>query len=329
MILADKIIELRKKSGWSQEELAEKLGVSRQSVSKWEGAQSTPDLNRILQMSEIFGVSTDYLLKDDITEADAAEETPDDTLPPLRPVSMEEANDFLSSNNSYALKTAAAVLLYIVSPICMFLLGAAGETKTLPISEDLGGGIGLAVLIVIAAIATSLLIPAGSRMKKYEYLEKECIDTEYGVSGMAKEKREAYEPLRLRHLVAGIALCIISAIPMILLMALDDDNDMLGAVGMCCTLFISSFGVFLIVRSSIISGGFKKLLEEEDFSREKKLRKADSSSVVMTVYWAIAVSIYLAVSFAGHCWGQSWIILAVAGVLSAAVSAVTSLLKKQ
>ena len=63
MILADKIIELRKKNGWSQEELAEKVGVSRQSVSKWEGALSVPDLDKILLMSQIFGVSTDYLLE--------------------------------------------------------------------------------------------------------------------------------------------------------------------------------------------------------------------------------------------------------------------------
>ena len=62
MILADKIIEERKRNGWSQEELAEKLKVSRQAVSKWEGAQSIPDLDKILQMSSLFGVSTDYLL---------------------------------------------------------------------------------------------------------------------------------------------------------------------------------------------------------------------------------------------------------------------------
>lgn len=54
MILADKIIRLRKKNGWSQEELAERLKVSRQSVSKWEGAQSVPDLDKILQLSKIF-----------------------------------------------------------------------------------------------------------------------------------------------------------------------------------------------------------------------------------------------------------------------------------
>lgn len=64
MILADKIIELRKKNGWSQEDLAEKMEVSRQSISKWEGAQSIPDMNKILKLSEVFSVSTDYLLKD-------------------------------------------------------------------------------------------------------------------------------------------------------------------------------------------------------------------------------------------------------------------------
>ena len=66
MILADKIIDLRKKAGWSQEELAEKLAVTRQSVSKWEGAQSIPDMDKVVQMSRLFGVTTDYLLKDEI-----------------------------------------------------------------------------------------------------------------------------------------------------------------------------------------------------------------------------------------------------------------------
>ena len=62
MILADKIVSLRKKAGWSQEELAEQLGVTRQSVSKWEGAQSVPDMDKVVQMSRLFGVTTDYLL---------------------------------------------------------------------------------------------------------------------------------------------------------------------------------------------------------------------------------------------------------------------------
>ena len=75
MILADKIIENRKKNGWSQEELADKLGVSRQSVSKWEGAQAVPDMKKILQLAELFNVSTDYLLRDDIEIYESVGET--------------------------------------------------------------------------------------------------------------------------------------------------------------------------------------------------------------------------------------------------------------
>ena len=86
MILADKIIDLRKKAGCSQEELAQQLGVSRQSVSKWEGAQSIPDIDKILQMSRIFGVSTDYLLKNEI-ELPAEEPAAADSTPALRRVS--------------------------------------------------------------------------------------------------------------------------------------------------------------------------------------------------------------------------------------------------
>ena len=103
MILADKIIDLRKKNGWSQEELAEKLGVSRQSISKWESAQSVPDMNRILAMSRLFGVSTDYLLKDELEPEDASPvgDAPTqargaDDLP-LRQVSMEDANAYLAA----------------------------------------------------------------------------------------------------------------------------------------------------------------------------------------------------------------------------------------
>lgn len=64
MTFSDKLIALRKKAGWSQEELAERLNVSRQSVSKWESAQSMPDIDKILQLSSLFSVTTDCLLRD-------------------------------------------------------------------------------------------------------------------------------------------------------------------------------------------------------------------------------------------------------------------------
>ena len=65
MTLPDKIIKLRKEKGWSQEDLAEKLNVSRQAISRWENGTALPDAQNVLQISKLFNVTTDYLLNDD------------------------------------------------------------------------------------------------------------------------------------------------------------------------------------------------------------------------------------------------------------------------
>ena len=65
MMLSDKIIKLRKINGWSQEELGEKLNVSRQAISRWESNTAQPDATNILKLSKVFGVTIDYLLNDD------------------------------------------------------------------------------------------------------------------------------------------------------------------------------------------------------------------------------------------------------------------------
>ncbi len=81
MSLDEKIISLRKKEGLTQEQLAEQLRVTRQTISKWELGQSTPDLNYISQLSDIFHVSTDYLIKEE-------QETVSQTVRQSTPVEM-------------------------------------------------------------------------------------------------------------------------------------------------------------------------------------------------------------------------------------------------
>lgn len=69
MAISDKIQELRKQNGMSQEQLAEKMGVSRQAVSKWESGICAPDIEKIIALSGLFGVSIDYLIKGEEAEA--------------------------------------------------------------------------------------------------------------------------------------------------------------------------------------------------------------------------------------------------------------------
>lgn len=138
MILADKIVSLRKKACWSQEDLAEKLGVTRQSVSKWEGAQSVPDMDKVVMMSRLFGVSTDFLLKDELEEeAHCAAAQDDDT--PLRRVSLTQASAYLALRKAAAPKIAIATALCITSPVTLILL-AGKRGAALPYQRKRGGG---------------------------------------------------------------------------------------------------------------------------------------------------------------------------------------------
>ena len=318
MILADKIIENRKKNGWSQEELAEKLGVSRQSVSKWEGAQSMPDMKKILQLAEIFDVSTDYLLRDEIEEPGPSEiVTVDRDLgeEEVRSVSLEEANAFLSFNERAARIISTGVMLCILSPILMIVLGGFAEAKRIPYNEYTMGILGVAVLLAMVSVAVAMFVYCGLKGKPYEYLESQNIDTEYGVSGMVKERKNAYSDTHNRLLILGIMLCVISAVPMFLISAFQysHDDGALLALGTGILLLFIAIGVKMIVLTCIRQGGMDRLLEEGDYTRlNKKVGRYDG------IYWAIATAIYLGWSFVTQRWDLTWIVWPVAGVLFAA-----------
>ena len=331
MILADKIINLRKKNGWSQEELAEKLGVTRQSISKYEGAQSIPDLDKILKLSEIFGVTTDYLIKDELEEEEYApsqmQENESESDRSVHKVTMEMANEYLQIIDWTAGKTAFATMLCILSPIVLLMLGAMSEMPDYHISENAAAGIGICVLIVLIAIAVTIFILCGMKTKKYEFMEKEDIETAYGVSGMVKEKRDAYHSMYVTQLVIGIACCICSVIPLFGTLAVSEsDFYMVSAV--CMLLALVAIGTYFIVRSAAKMNAMNQLLEEEDYTRQKKHENKKMSGPVM-VYWLIASAIYLAWSFTTNDWDRTWIIWPVVGVLFPAFYAIVNGIRKK
>ena len=72
MTLGEKILNMRKARGWSQEELADRAGVSRQAVSRWESGSAKPDADKIIVICDLFGISADYLLRDNYGEERSA-----------------------------------------------------------------------------------------------------------------------------------------------------------------------------------------------------------------------------------------------------------------
>ena len=323
MILADKIVSLRKKAGWSQEELAEQLGVTRQSVSKWEGAQSVPDMDKVVQMSRLFGVTTDYLLKDEIEEQAAAlvEESP------LRRVTMGQAADYLARRRAAAPKVAFAVLLCVVSPVTLLLLSAMSEAQRFPISENAAAGIGLCVLLVLVAVAVSIFLRTAAAVRDYRFLEEEPFETEYGVTGMVRQRQQEYAETRTRYTTIGVVLCVLAAVPLFAAVCVNG-SDLLYVAAVCALLVLVGIGCLFLVNAGVYSGAMEQLLEEGDYTRgQKKHHKVRGT--VTTIYWLVAVAVFLVYTYGPSGNGQprySWIIWAVAGVLYAAVMGVVRLL---
>lgn len=326
MILADKIITLRKKNGWSQEELAEKLNVTRQSVSKWEGAQSVPDLNKILLMSRIFEVSTDYLLKDELEEPDGTQNIECletgvfEESAPARRVSMEEARAFLDIKEKLAGKIAFAVSLCIVSPVCLIFLGAAQETGRISISENMAAGAGLLILLLVIAIAVAVFISCGIRMGQYDYLDKDRIETDYGVIGMVKDQKSEYQGTYTRYHIIGTCCCILAATPLFTMLMFTEEDFMM-AMAVCVLLFIVAIGVYFFVVAGVRWESMQKLLQEGDYTIDNK-KNESAFEPVSKAYWLVATAIYLGYSFYTNAWEISWIVWPVAGVLFAAVKVI-------
>lgn len=311
MIFADKLIDLRKKNGWSQEELADKLGVSRQAVSKWESAQSIPDLNRVLAMADLFSVSTDYLLRDEVETPTTPITEASTTDSPLRTVTMEEANQYLALQQKQAPLRALSVSTCVVSPIPLLLLTAsASETAVL---------IGVIVLLLLVAAAVVVFIRQGMENLPYEFLSKEDFDTAYGITGMVRERQAASRAHYTTAITAGVVMCILAAVPILLGSLFAESTAKPECILLPCvslTLAIVAAAVYLFVRFGAMQEAFSQLLQTGDYTSEKK---AANRSPLIPGYWCLATAIYLFWSFQSNAWDKTWVVWPVAGVLFAVV----------
>lgn len=326
MLLAEKIMTLRKRAGWSQEELAAQLGVSRQSVSKWEGAQSVPDMQKVVQMSRLFGVTTDYLLKEELGEPEPAQSESD---APLRCVTMEQAADYLALRQAAAPKLALATLLCVLSPVALLLLAALSDRPGAALSENAAAGIGLCVLLVLVAVAVAVFITCAAQVKAYAFLESEPFETAYDVTGMVRERRAAAAPEHTRGKVAGTVLCILSAVPLFIAVCLNGP-DLLYVAAVCLLLVLAGVGSALFVYGGVYQAAMDRLLEEGDYVRPRK-RQNGVVGAISSIYWLTVTAAYLLWTF-GPWWDaqpqDTWILWAVAGVLYGAVMALVRGIRK-
>ena len=311
MILADKIIRLRKKNGWSQEELADKMNVSRQAVSKWESAQSIPDLEKILQLGTLFGVTTDYLLKDEIEDEEFSNDDSSDTT--VKKISIEEANTYLEQRKRASWRIALATFLCILSPITLIVLSTLSELPNPIFTETVAGAIGLSVLFAFVLCAVPIYIYCGFQNEQYTFLDKNVpFELEYGVKGMVTERKKKFRDTYIKFNIIATCMCIFSPIPLII--SGFTENELLVIMMLALLMIVAGTGASIFIIVGVQNASMQKLLKEGEFT-EKEKNRTSVKEVVGFCYWGILTAIFLAVSFLTNGWHLSWIIYAVGGIL--------------
>ena len=158
MSLGEKLLKLRKKKGLSQEEVADILHVTRQTVSKWETDQSMPDFDKVVPICNLYEISTEELFHDEVSTPREVEE-----------VRIENTTTYQDYNRKKALFTTVAVMLYILSVVVIIFFSTVLRS---PI-------VGVCVFFIVIAIATGLLIyiemtkPLTNEKKKEKVLTRE------------------------------------------------------------------------------------------------------------------------------------------------------------
>ena len=330
MTFSEKISALRKQKGWSQEELAEKLMVTRQAVSKWESAQSMPDLDKLVQLSEALGVSTDYLLKDEQAQSAPVPATAEQTVMP-RHVTQEEAKRFLQLQMAAIPKTTLGVALCVWSPIALIGLPVLRSTLNWGFPEEICSGIGLCVLLVMVAAGVALLLTAGGTLREFEYLEREPIETDNGAREQALHMQREMASFCTRQNTIGVVLCILSVLPLFALMCVPGVPDGYYSLAVCALLLLVGIACLLLVRTGSMRGAVDKLLEQGDYTRENKA-KSRFVGAVSAAYWLVVTAAFLFYTFGPNGNGQpqySWFIWAIAGVLYGALMAALSVYRKK
>lgn len=320
MILADKIIHLRKKYNMTQEDLAEKLNVSRQSVSKWEGNQATPDLNKVLKLSKLFGVTTDYLLNDDEsieTEEEVAKEA---ELPKADfvSVSLNTAKEYLEEKSDFAHRIGIGVVLLISSVIPIVTLTTPSMLRIIP--ENVSEAIGISALFLLVALGIGVMIFANMRMQKFEFLE-EAFELEFGVRGFVEKEIDNYRPTHTRQLSFGVGLIIVSVLPIIIINLLFPSftEDHIGYV-VGIFLAVVSMAIYMLISTGIYWGSLNTLLNH----RQPVDEESEVVDRIAGIYWPIVTAIFFGYSFITADWGRSWFIWPIAAMIFAALSGVVN-----
>lgn len=290
MDFSNKIRALRKENGISQEELAHKLKVSRQAISKWENGQGFPEMDKLLAISNIFDVSLDYLLKE---EGSAKVQTTEDGGYYLDASIVEE---YLTTKSRRGSRMAIGIAIIIFSlSFTMFFPRPLG-----PVLFFLGAAVGISILV---------LLGFQPKFKGYDEIEERPLVFEPSFLHGFQERYLAEQKKSGLLIVSGIVLFILSLVAGILINEFTGNNIRYIAV---LPLFWAS-AVGLLIFGITVMDAINIIANNEEYVNE--LNSGNGRGWIYAIAMPLTTIVFLGVGFIWNAWHPGWLLFPVSSLL--------------
>ena len=287
MSLSENLQNLRKIKNMSQEELAEKLNVSRQAVSKWESGSGYPETEKIISICEIFDCSMDELVKGRI----------------LNDIKSEKNKyDLIMTKAAKEISLGVAIILLCVS-IMLTIVGFAYNEQV----EEKYGMIGSTVILVGVVFAVPLFIINGTKIEEFK---KKNIKLPNMYS---EEEIENGNSKYTKYIAIGVSTILLGVIVMMLLIGLKTFKEE-SSLPTAILMYFVTIGVFLIIYSTKM----KEKLDVEKYNKEntEEYKKTEHRiGKICGVIMLTATIIFLVWGFTLNAWYINWVVYPVGGIL--------------
>ncbi|MBQ8835874.1 MAG: helix-turn-helix transcriptional regulator [Clostridia bacterium] len=287
MSFGTNLAEMRKRHGLSQEELGEKLGVSRQTIYTWESDTSAPSMDKLLGIADFFGCSVDALIRG---EADTAVQSTAD----ICKGNKEEIAAFVKG---FAFKIAVATFMILIGLSAMILL------------EPIVGDYSIVAFFAPLTAAVALYIYAGISHSAFF-----SRDENKGYKSLFTHEEKSAELRRFGIILAAAVGFILLGVLLLCVLAIGNEEAVFPAALFLAMVAVSVF--FIIYASIPLSKYYDE--KEENLDEEGRKRYA-LAEAINAVLWMVTVAVYLLLGFLGGLWHPGWIVFVVTAFASGIV----------
>ncbi len=290
MSFSENLQFLRAQAGVTQEQLAEQLDVSRQSVSKWESAQSFPEMDTLLKICDLYDVNLDTLLRGSVEESRVG-----DTA----------KYDAFMTRFAWRISLATAAIIAAV--------GLCGLMEVLGLPEALAG----AALLLVVTVCVVVFVVSG--IQYADFRKKNPVITDF----YTEEQKDAFQQRFIWHIAGGVGAILFAVVLLALFFSAFPEEEPYESYSMAFFLLIVAGAVWSFIYGGIQHDKYDvaKYNRENSPTPEAK-RRSDLAGTVCAVIMLLATAVYVGLGLALYMWKTAWWVFAVGGILCAVASVV-------